>query len=491
MDDVFLSEVDLNGHEEWDTVAGSSVTYMPNNSENEIDILAIQVDIASPLSTLKAILGQRLGANFSHYELWLQDVVQLTDETTLSEQCIQGEGLVQVNVELKSVQNVDRINIIDVLKPQQDEETTLDEQVTMENTKDQEESDTTQVSAVTEDVTSIALDTDYQASHFPSLNTGMQATTTIGAQHLVASPLAVPIKQPYGNRMSCKMPTNHSENITRWVMDGNFRKEQERLKIPLDPILWSKAHIQHWIRWAINQFNLKGVNPSQWAFVDGPSLCNMSHTEFIQRIPKNPLSKDPNHDLFWTHLELLRKCKFVGVIQKPVPYLQYITTPLSVKSDPSRLPRPAVKVATPTKRIPLESFSSRSFSVATTGNRTGSNGQVQLWQFLLELLTDVNFREAISWLGTGGEFKLNNPEMVAQLWGERKNKPHMNYEKLSRALRYYYDGDMICKVSGKRFVYKFVCDLKQLLGYSADELNKLVTECEQRSKLGRSNAPYV
>lgn len=136
-------------------------------------------------------------------------------------------------MELKSVQNVDRINIIDVLKPQQDEETTLDEQVTMENTKYQEESDTTQVSAVTEDVTSIALDTDYQASHFPSLNTGMQATTTIGAQHLVASPLAVPIKQPYGNRMSCKMPTNNSENITRWVMDGNFRKEQERLKIPL------------------------------------------------------------------------------------------------------------------------------------------------------------------------------------------------------------------------------------------------------------------
>lgn len=67
----------------------------------------------------------------------------------------------------------------------------------------------------------------------------------------------------------------------------------------------------------------------------------------------------------------------------------------------------------------------------------GSNGQVQLWQFLLELLTDKNYRDAISWLGTSGEFKLNNPEMVAQLWGERKNKPNMNYEKLSRALRYH------------------------------------------------------
>ena len=52
----------------------------------------------------------------------------------------------------------------------------------------------------------------------------------------------------------------------------------------------------------------------------------------------------------------------------------------------------------------------------------------------------------IQWLGDDGEFKLLNPEMVAQLWGERKNKPTMNYEKLSRALRYYYDGDMISKV---------------------------------------------
>ena len=56
-----------------------------------------------------------------------------------------------------------------------------------------------------------------------------------------------------------------------------------------------------------------------------------------------------------------------------------------------------------------------------------------------------------------------------------------------RALRYYYDGDMICKVHGKRFVYKFVCDLKQLLGYSASELSKLVEEAERRS-INRSNS---
>ena len=107
-------------------------------------------------------------------------------------------------------------------------------------------------------------------------------------------------------------------------------------------------------------------------------------------------------------------------------------------------------------------------------SRTVNSGQIQLWQFLLELLTDREHRDAIRWVGPEGEFKLNQPEAVAQLWGARKNKPSMNYEKLSRALRYYYDGDMISKVHGKRFVYKFVCDLKQLLGYSAAELCRLV-----------------
>lgn len=43
---------------------------------------------------------------------------------------------------------------------------------------------------------------------------------------------------------------------------------------------------------------------------------------------------------------------------------------------------------------------------------------------------------------------------------------------------------MISKVQGKRFVYKFVCDLRTLIGYSAAELNNLVTECEQK-KLAR------
>uniref|UniRef100_A0A672QYW0 ETS domain-containing protein n=1 Tax=Sinocyclocheilus grahami TaxID=75366 RepID=A0A672QYW0_SINGR len=63
---------------------------------------------------------------------------------------------------------------------------------------------------------------------------------------------------------------------------------------------------------------------------------------------------------------------------------------------------------------------------------------------------------------------------VARRWGKRKNKPKMNYEKLSRGLRYYYDKNIIHKTSGKRYVYRFVCDLHNLLGYTVEELHGML-----------------
>lgn len=85
-------------------------------------------------------------------------------------------------------------------------------------------------------------------------------------------------------------------------------------------------------------------------------------------------------------------------------------------------------------------------------------GQIQLWQFLLELLRDEKHNNIISWAGNDGEFKLLDPEAVSVLWGMRKRKPSMNYDKLSRAIRYYYDKKIMHKVHGKRYVYKFNFD---------------------------------
>lgn len=68
----------------------------------------------------------------------------------------------------------------------------------------------------------------------------------------------------------------------------------------------------------------------------------------------------------------------------------------------------------------------------------------------------------IAWTGKGMEFKLIEPEEVARRWGLQKNRPAMNYDKLSRSLRYYYEKGIMQKVAGERYVYKFVCDPEAL-----------------------------
>ncbi|PKU46550.1 protein fev [Limosa lapponica baueri] len=97
---------------------------------------------------------------------------------------------------------------------------------------------------------------------------------------------------------------------------------------------------------------------------------------------------------------------------------------------------------------------SQAWGSLSPGVQKGS-GQIQLWQFLLELLSDRANLNCIAWEGTNGEFKLIDPDEVARRWGERKSKPNMNYDKLSRALRYYYDKNIMTKVHGKRYAYKF------------------------------------
>ncbi|XP_046903611.1 GA-binding protein alpha chain [Hypomesus transpacificus] len=264
-----------------------------------------------------------------------------------------------------------------------------------------------------------------------------------------------------------------SEQVTRWAaaLEG-YRKEQVRLGIPYDPVQWTADQVIHWAVWVMKEFNIDEMEVGG-IHIQGRDLCSFNQEEFLQRVPSG--------EILWSHLELLRKYVLASQDQSGEATVT-IDQPVQI------IPAP---VATPTTiKVMKQSRGARTPRISggeersSPGNRTGNNGQIQLWQFLLELLTDKDARDCISWVGEEGEFKLNQPELVAQKWGQRKNKPTMNYEKLSRALRYYYDGDMISKVQGKRFVYKFVCDLRTLIGYSAADLNTLVTECEQK-KLAR------
>uniref|UniRef100_A0AAX7VFT2 ETS domain-containing protein n=1 Tax=Astatotilapia calliptera TaxID=8154 RepID=A0AAX7VFT2_ASTCA len=120
--------------------------------------------------------------------------------------------------------------------------------------------------------------------------------------------------------------------------------------------------------------------------------------------------------------------------------------------------------------------------------------QIQLWHFILELLQKEEYQGVIAWQGDYGEFVIKDPDEVARLWGIRKCKPHMNYDKLSRALRYYYNKRILHKTKGKRFTYKFNFSKVVLVNYPildmASSGNLKKPNFKQRKRMKYSRTPH-
>ncbi|XP_051551220.1 ETS-related transcription factor Elf-3-like [Myxocyprinus asiaticus] len=80
-----------------------------------------------------------------------------------------------------------------------------------------------------------------------------------------------------------------------------------------------------------------------------------------------------------------------------------------------------------------------------------------LWEFIRDILIHPEQNHGLmKWEDRrDGVFKFLKSEAVAQLWGQKKKNSSMTYEKLSRAMRYYYKRDILERVDGRRLVYKF------------------------------------
>ncbi|OCT91887.1 ETS-related transcription factor Elf-3 [Xenopus laevis] len=80
-----------------------------------------------------------------------------------------------------------------------------------------------------------------------------------------------------------------------------------------------------------------------------------------------------------------------------------------------------------------------------------------LWEFIRDILLHPDLNQGLlKWEDRSeGVFKFLRSEAVAQLWGQKKKNSSMTYEKLSRAMRYYYKREILERVDGRRLVYKF------------------------------------
>ncbi|XP_077385691.1 ETS-related transcription factor Elf-3 [Festucalex cinctus] len=80
-----------------------------------------------------------------------------------------------------------------------------------------------------------------------------------------------------------------------------------------------------------------------------------------------------------------------------------------------------------------------------------------LWEFIRDILIHPEKNQGLmKWEDRReGVFKFLKSEAVAQMWGQKKKNSSMTYEKLSRAMRYYYKREILERVDGRRLVYKF------------------------------------
>ncbi|XP_061543765.1 ETS-related transcription factor Elf-3 [Phycodurus eques] len=92
-----------------------------------------------------------------------------------------------------------------------------------------------------------------------------------------------------------------------------------------------------------------------------------------------------------------------------------------------------------------------------------------LWEFIRDILIHPEKNQGLmKWEDRReGVFKFLKSEAVAQMWGQKKKNSSMTYEKLSRAMRYYYKREILERVDGRRLVYKFG---KNSSGWKVEEI---------------------
>lgn len=138
--------------------------------------------------------------------------------------------------------------------------------------------------------------------------------------------------------------------------------------------------------------------------------------------------------------------------------------------DSQRSPRGSATPTAPAPRSPSNLPSSTSRNGTANGTAEGetesptTNGRL-LWDFLQQLLNDPGQRYTsyIQWKNKEtGVFKIVDPAGLARLWGIQKNHLSMNYDKMSRALRYYYRVNILRKVQGERHCYQFLRNPSEL-----------------------------
>jgi len=193
------------------------------------------------------------------------------------------------------------------------------------------------------------------------------------------------------------------------------------------------VHVCTWLKWAKIEYSLTNLSITE-STINGKQLTSDNFCWNIIGL-EDKSSKDD----FWTHVCLLKTMHKVYIKQNDEGCIN-IRTFLNYKN---------------------KIYSNSNF-----------NHDVEIWQFLLNLLTDSDYQNVIEWIDDEGTFKITNPSTVSMMWGLVKNNWRMDYNKMASALRYHYGKGIIERAKGKH-VYKFSGDIKTMIGHSPMDMKSM------------------
>ncbi|KAM6453663.1 transcription factor ETV7 isoform 1-T1 [Liasis olivaceus] len=292
-----------------------------------------------------------------------------------------------------------------------------------------------------------------------------------------------------------------SEASVRLLYDGQICTLPGRLRI--QPFLWSKDDVIHWLRWAEKEYSLRKSNDSNFE-MNGKALCILTKEDFKFRAPN---SGDVLYELL-QYIKTQRK----ALVCSPLFNIPFWDTEHTLtqstaegpKCDPEDFPAkaPALPSEYPVTMTshagylePSQSSTKTLYTpgvtplaycnpeishrgnvcsspVKSTAPISGKTADCRLLlDYIYQLLSDTRYESFIRWEDKETKiFRVVDPNGLAGLWGKHKNRRSMTYEKMSRALRHYYKLNIIKKETGQKLLFRFLKIPGEIKQYTASKL---------------------
>ncbi|NXW03934.1 ETV7 factor, partial [Fregetta grallaria] len=271
----------------------------------------------------------------------------------------------------------------------------------------------------------------------------------------------------------------------------------------IQPSLWSKDDVIHWLRWAEKEYSLRQTDESKFE-MNGKALCILTKDDFRYRAPSSgdvlyeilqyiktqrralvcsPLLNSPFREARSTDEGMMENGSCPS--SRACPQLHAEAAPVAVSS---RLGCPEQSVSHGhAEPLNLSHHSSEgscradaicSFPTTLSAPVDGKIAECRLlWDYVYQLLSDSRYKSYIKWEDEEAKvFRVVNPNGLAQLWGNHKNRMNMTYEKMSRALRHYYKLNIIKKEPGQKLLFRFLKTPGEIIHEKSSKLEQLENE---------------